>query len=53
MSDEGVNCKTLTWMSIMNVIQGQRRLILVPAAAVIRVAQVLFLMTRRKGCVGR
>jgi hypothetical protein len=51
LNDEGENCKILPQMNIMKVVWGQHRLILVPAAAVIRVVQVLFLMTRRKGCV--
>jgi hypothetical protein len=51
-SDEGVDRKTLTQVIIMKVTWGKHRQILVPAAAVIRVVQVLFLLTRRKGYVG-
>jgi hypothetical protein len=50
-SEEGVSCKTLPHLIILKVIWGEHRQILVPAAAVIRVVQVLVLLTRRKGCV--
>jgi hypothetical protein len=50
-SDEGESRKTLTLLNIMKVNKGKHRQILVPAAAVIRVVRVLFLITRCKGCV--
>jgi hypothetical protein len=52
-SEEGVSRKTLLKKIIMKEFLGKHRQILVPAAAVIRVVQVLVRLTRRKGCVDR
>jgi hypothetical protein len=52
-SEEGVSRKTLLKGIIMKEALSEHRQILVPAAAVIRVVQVLVRLTRRKGCVDR
>lgn len=53
MSEEGIySRKTRVLRMIMTVLRNKRWPILVPAAAVIREAQVLLFLTGRKGCVG-
>ena len=53
VGEEGVySRKTRVSGMIMTLLGNKRGPILVPAAAVIRVAQVLLLLTGRKGCVG-
>lgn len=53
VGEEGVySRKTRVSGTIMTVLGNKRGPILVPAAAVIREAQVLLFLTGRKGCVG-
>lgn len=53
VSEDGAfSRKTLALWKIMTVHRSKRWPILVPAAAVIRVARVLLSLTGRKGCVG-
>lgn len=53
VSEDGAfSRKTLAIWIIMIVHKSKRWPILVPAAAVIRVARVLLSLTGRKGCVG-
>ena len=51
--DEGIfYCKAFMVKLIMIILQNKVPANLVPAAAVIREGQVLFILTGRKGCVG-
>ena len=53
VSEDGAfSRKTFALRKIMTVLWSKRWPILVPAAAVIRVARVLLSLTGRKGCVG-